>query len=222
MLVAAAQSASTSSNLQVWSVIAVEEPAHKARLAELAGKQPHIVQVPLFLVWLADLSRIHSAAQVQNKHAEGLEFIEALLLGVIDAALAAQNAVVALESLGLSSVYIGAVRNQTKLMAAELRLPPRVFPVFGLCVGYADPARPASIKPRLPQAAVLHREYYRPASQNAAVADYDATMADFYAAQRMPQSSWIDTCVERVLTPAALHGREHLVPVLKQLGFDLR
>src|SRR5580698_780505 len=56
-LVAAGQSASTSSNLQTWSVVAVTDPAKKAALAKIANGQKHIDQCPLFLVWLADLSR---------------------------------------------------------------------------------------------------------------------------------------------------------------------
>gem|GEM_PF-2096580 len=61
-LVAAAQSASTSSNLQVWSVVAVQEGDRKGRLSALAGNQPYIHQAPLFLVWLADLSRVSRIA----------------------------------------------------------------------------------------------------------------------------------------------------------------
>ena len=57
-IVAAAQSAASSSNLHAWSVVAVRDPARKARLAELAGDQEHIRQAPLLLVWLADLARL--------------------------------------------------------------------------------------------------------------------------------------------------------------------
>ena len=221
-LVAAAQSASSSSNLQFWSVIAVQDAAHRARLSELAGRQAHIRQAPLFLVWLADLARIEQQARELGTVAEGLEYLEALLIGVIDAALAAQNAVLALESLGLSCVYIGGIRNDPAAVAEDLGLPPRVFPVFGMCVGYADAARPAAVKPRLPQAAVLHRERYDLNAQNAAVARYDATMADFYASQGMPQSRWSRHSVNRVLNAGSLHGRERLVEVLRGLGFALR
>ncbi|WP_415078380.1 nitroreductase family protein [Pseudomonas cerasi] len=71
--------------------------------------------------------------------------LESLLLGTIDSALAAQNAVVALESLGLGSVYIGAIRNDIEGVAKELGLPPQVYPVFGLCVGYPSAERPAQV-----------------------------------------------------------------------------
>ena len=95
--IAAAQSAASSSNLQVWSVIAVEDPARKARLAVLAGDQRHILQAPLFLVWLADLSRLKRLAEARGIETAGLSYIELLVVGIVDTALAAQNAVAAFE-----------------------------------------------------------------------------------------------------------------------------
>ena len=62
------------------------------------------------------------------------------MVACIDAALAAQNAVVAAESLGLRTVYIGAMRNDPAQVHELLGLPQKAFVVFGLCVGYADPA----------------------------------------------------------------------------------
>src|SRR3569833_3811073 len=110
-LVAAAQSAASSSNLQTWSVVAVEDPARKQRLSEFAGNQKHIREAPLFLVWLADLSRAERLAEREGRPDDGIHFLETLFVAVIDAALAAQNAVVALEAQGLGAVYIGALRN---------------------------------------------------------------------------------------------------------------
>ncbi len=75
-------------------------------------------------------------AEQQGIELEAVPYLGSLLLGTLDAALAAQNAVVALESLGLGSVYIGAIRNDIEGVAKELGLPPQVYPVFGLCVGY--------------------------------------------------------------------------------------
>jgi nitroreductase len=66
ILIAAAQSAASSSNLQAWSVIAVEQPARKVRLAELAGNQKHIVEAPLLLVWLVDLNRLGQIAAANS------------------------------------------------------------------------------------------------------------------------------------------------------------
>lgn len=91
---------------------------------------------------------------------ESLPYLESLLLGKIDAALAAQNAVVALESLGLGSVYIGGIRNYIEGVANELGLPPQVYPVFGLCVGYPSPDRPVKVKPRLVNAGQGNPDYF--------------------------------------------------------------
>jgi nitroreductase len=116
-LVAAAQSASTSSNLQTWSVVAVEDPARKARLAELGSGQKHILQCPLYLVWCVDLARLRLAAGERQIVLEGLDYLEPFIVGIVDAALAAQNAAVALESLGLGHVLIGAMRNHPEEVA---------------------------------------------------------------------------------------------------------
>ena len=60
-LISVAQSASTSSNLQAWSVVAVEDPVKKEVLFEVSGGQRHIRQAPVVLVWLADLHRLEVA-----------------------------------------------------------------------------------------------------------------------------------------------------------------
>jgi nitroreductase len=88
LLVAAAQSASTSSNLQAWSVVAVEDSARKSRLAALAGGRNHIVQCPLFLVWLADLARLEDVAHEAGRSAAGLDYLECFIVAVVDTALA--------------------------------------------------------------------------------------------------------------------------------------
>src|SRR5581483_12157032 len=169
LLVAAAQSASTSSNLQFWSVIAVEQPDHKSRLATLAGDQPFIRDAPLLLVWLADLARLDAIAAERQQAVEGTQYLEEFIVGVVDAALAAQSALIAAESLGLGGVYIGAMRNLPEQIAAELLLPPHTFAVFGMSIGYPDPARETGIKPRLPQSVVLHREQYSVAARSDAI-----------------------------------------------------
>lgn len=221
-LIAAAQSAATSANLQTWSVVAVQDPVRKNTLANLAGNQAHIRQCPLFLVWLADLARLDALAARRTIAADGLNYLEMFLTAVVDAALAAQNATIAAESLGLGTVYIGGIRNQPEQVAATLQLPPRLFAVFGLCVGYPDPANRAAIKPRLPQAAVLHHETYDLAQQAAAIAEYNETMQQFYETQQMQVAGdWVEHSLRRVATAQSLGGREQLKEILDRLGFPL-
>ena len=184
-IVAAAQSAASSSNLNVWSVVAVRDAERRARLAELAGNQAHVREAPLQLVWLADLARLRRIADGLGRPAEGLDYLEMFLTGVIDAALAAQNGAAAAESLGLGMVYIGGMRNHPEEVAALLELPPEVFAVFGMCVGTPDPAHPAEVKPRPPQTVVLHHERYRQDVQDAGIEAYNQAMAHFYDEQKM-------------------------------------
>ena len=221
-LVAAAQSASSSSNLQSWSVVAVEDPEKKARLSELAGAQAFIRQAPLLLVWLADLSRNERVAAEQHVTLEAINYLETLFIGIIDAALAAQNAVVALESLGLGAVYVGAIRNKPEAVAAELGLPPRVMPVFGLSVGYPDSAVPTGVKPRLPQRAVLHHETYDATPQSQAVRHYDDSLRDFQREQGLDVIGWLGRTIPRLQRVKSLAGRDRMREALANLGFELR
>eukprot|EP01035_Chromulina_nebulosa_P032768 gene32768-43802_t len=102
MGIAAASSAPTSSNLQTWSVIAVEDQARRERLAVHASGQKFIPVAPLLLMWIADLSRLENLAEARQQPVEGTAYLEMLFVAMIDAALAAQNAVVAFESMGLA------------------------------------------------------------------------------------------------------------------------
>ena len=221
LLVAAAQSAATSSNLQAWSVVAVEDSERKARLSVLANDQAHIRECPLFLAWIADLSRLDRTASERGETAGANRYLEMFLVATIDAALAAQNAALAAESLGLGTVYIGAMRNHPEEVAAELNLPPDSVALFGLCVGYADPARLSTVKPRLPQPAVLHRERYSTEGEPEAVAFYDTAMRAFQASQKMPEVGWAGHSSKRVAGPQSLSGRDRLRDALTALGFGL-
>jgi len=127
-LIAAAQSAATSSNLQTWSVVAVNDPEKRKALAEIAGGQRHIEQCPIFLVFIADVSRNERLGQQEGVSLAGMPFLETFLVAAIDAGLAAQNAVVAAESMGLATLYIGALRNDVPRVAAMLGLPPGAAP----------------------------------------------------------------------------------------------
>lgn len=221
-LVAAAQSAASSSNLQVWSVVAVEDAQTRARLAAIAGGQKHIEQAPLLLLWVADLARARLVADTAGEPHEGLGYLESYTVAAVDAALAAQNAVIAAESLGLGTVYIGAMRNQPEAVAELVGLPQGAFVLFGLVVGLADRALPAAVKPRLPQGVVLHRERYDLAGQCEAIARYDATATKFQQAQGMAPVGWRALSIARLRDEAALKGRHALKQTLRRLGFALQ
>ncbi len=221
-LVAAAQSAATSSNLQTWSVIAVTDPVKKAALAKVAANQKHIEQCPLFLVWVADISRNQRLAIEEKVTLETMPYQETFLVAAIDAALAAQNATVAAESLGLSCVYIGALRNNPQEVARVVGLPPGAFGVFGMCVGYASAEGATEVKPRLPQDVVLHRERYDTTGESANRAAYDAVMEGFSTRQGLAIDTWTKRVMGRMGKIAAMAGRDRLVATLQAMGFELK
>ena len=222
-IVAAAQSASTSSNLQVWSVVAIEDEARKNRLADLAGGQQHIRDSAVLLIWLCDLARLDSLGKEKGRDCAALPYLEIFMTGVVDAALAAQNAVVALESLGLGCCFIGAMRNKPQEVAKELNLPPHVFAVFGMTVGRPDPAANTGVKPRLGQGAVLHREQYVWGdAQREAIETLDVKFRDFQKEQGLPEQGWIRQVLSRVRGTDAMSGRDRLKAALNALGFELK
>ena len=220
LIISAAQSAPTSSNMQAWSVIEVRDPAHKAAISVLASDQAFIRAAPVFLIFVADWARNRSIAAQREQPAEGVAFIESTLVAFIDAALAAQNATVAAESLGLGAVYVGAVRNRPEELSDLLGLPPGAFPVVGMALGHPDPADRAGIKPRLPQDVVRHRETYRPIAEGAAEA-YETAVRAYYATQGA-QRGWIDTILGRIRSATTLRGREKMRAALENRGLPSR
>lgn len=216
-IVAAAQSAATSSNLQSWSVIAVRDPERKARLARLANNQRFIVQAPLFLIWVADLSRAQRLAERNGTTLAATSYLEATILGFVDAALAAPNAVITAESLGLGTVYVGAIRNHPEDVATEVGLPRHAVATFGLAVGTPDPTEHAAIKPRLPQAAVLHLERYDAQTADADIPAYDRRVERYNTVYGLP-GNWSDRVVARLAESPSLHGRDKLRRALEHRG----
>jgi nitroreductase len=221
-LIAAASSAATSSNMQLWSAIAITDPAKRKVLAEVAGNQKHIEQCPLYIAFIADISRNERMSQAEQTTFENIPYLETFMVACIDAALAAQNAVVAAESLGLRTVYIGAMRNDPAKVHELLGLPPKAFVVFGLCVGYADPKSENEVKPRLPQSTVLHHERYDPAPEAGDRPVYDAEMSKFSARNEMQATTWTQRMLNRMGPIKSMNGRERIRATLAKLGFEIR
>lgn len=222
-LIAAAQSAATSSNMQWWSAIAITDPAKKKVLAEIAGNQKHIEQCPLYIAWVADMSRNQRISEATKTEFETMPWLETFMVACIDAALAAQNAVVAAQSLGLRTVYIGAMRNDPIRVAELLGLPPQSFVVFGLCVGYAaDGKAEGEVKPRLPQSVVLHHDRYDATTEAAQRATYDAEMSKFSARHDLQAATWTQRVLNRLGPIKSMTGRETIRASLKKLGFEIR
>ena len=159
----------------------------------------------------------------KNLPGAALDYTEMFVTAVIDASLAAQNAAVAAEGLGMGVCYIGGARNHPQELAALLRLPPRVVGLFGLTVGWPMDEDTSEIKPRLPQSGIIHRETYDAQARDAAVDAYDQTMTEFYARQKMDvHGDWSQHSAKRVAGPEALSGRDVLRQILEARGFGMK
>lgn len=221
-LIAAGQSASTSSMLQTWSAIAVEEPEQKSAVAQLAGDQDFIRQAPLFLVFCADLNRLTNICEHHQQSGQGLEKMDPFIMATVDAALAAQSVGMAAESLGLGFCFVGAVRNNAREMAELLGLPPRTLALVGMAIGKADESELSGIKPRLPMEEVLHRERWNEKDHEGLISSYDKALGEFYAEhQKHGRKPWSHH-MARLASSEKQDGREVVRQVLEERGFSLK
>jgi FMN reductase (NADPH) len=215
-ILSAAQQASTSSNMQAYSVIGVTDGDLKKQLAKLAGNQVYIEESPWFLIWCADLYRYDKA--VSRHSDEGFPSnMENFIVATVDTALAAQNAAIAAESLGLGIVYIGGIRNHPKEVSELLKLPKLVYPVFGMCIGVPD-QQPIH-RPRMPRAAVYHENAYSDENFEASIDDYDQITQDYMQARSGGKlsSSWSQNMAAK-----AQRAREHMREFLLEQGYELK
>jgi len=216
-LVAAGQAAASSSFLQGVTIIRVTDPDKRQQFSELANNQAYITAAPEFLVFCADLSRpircceMHGGTPTQG-------FTEQFIIATVDAALYAQNVVIAAESAGLGICYIGAIRNDPERATHLLDLPTHVYPVFGLCIGYPD--QDPETKPRLPLSVMLKENSYDASSEEAEIRAYDEIVRAYYASRTgNPKSqSWS----EQMAGLLGKEARPHMRDFLAKQGFEMK
>lgn len=159
VIVQSAQAASTSSFIQAYSIIGITDQDKKRKLAEVVGNQPYVENNGHFFVFCADFYRHFMIGKMDGKDVESsIESTEKFMVALIDTALAAQNATIAAESMGLGICYIGGIRNNLAEVCELLKIPERVIPLFGLAIGY--PMKVSGQKPRLPLKHVYHENTY--------------------------------------------------------------
>jgi nitroreductase len=218
-LVACAQSASTSSHLQLYSMVSVQDPERRVALNALTSNQKQVATAPWFFAFLADQYRLAQAVEAAGESAENLDYTDYFLMAVIDAALAAERMTVAAESLGLGVCYIGALRNDHRGLRDLLDLPEGVFGVFGLCLGYPAEDCKAAIKPRMGQKALWFRERYQ---RDPDLSEFQERAKNFYESQGQDGSvSWAQRSGRRLKTQY-MTGRERLKPWLEEDGMGRR
>lgn len=218
-LIEAGQSASTSSYLQAYSIIGIDDPEVKEDLKEVSG-QPYVVENGYLLVFVMDYYR-HAIVNENSKNdmSTSFESAEGLLVGTIDAALVAQNIATTAEDMGYGMVYLGSLRNDVERVREILELPEHTFPLFGMVLGIPADNENGSPKPRLPIEHVFHQNKYNSDKevQRRALSAYDQTVSKYYASRTNGERS--ETWSEQISNFMSAKQRLDMLEQLNKSGF---
>jgi FMN reductase (NADPH) len=220
-IVQSAQAASTSSFIQAYSIIGIKDTEKKKELAKLAGNQSYVENNGHFFVFCADLHRHELIGKLEKeKVVESIESTEKFMVAVIDATLAAQNATLAAESMGLGVCYIGGLRNNLEEICNLLKIPQRVVPLFGLAVGY--PTSMSSQKPRLPFTHIYHEDVYEQDESTylEQLEKYNQTVSTYYKERTNGKRS--DTWTSQMAQMLKEPRRMYMKVFVEKMGFNKR
>ena len=213
-LVGAAQSASTSSYVQAYSIMGVTDPEKKKALREIST-QSYVEHNGHLFVFVVDYYRHQELAKKTDADIS-IDKTENLIVGVVDASLAAQNMAVAAESMELGICYIGSLRNDVKKASEILGLPDGAFPLFGMVAGY--PTEEGSQKERLPFEAVYHENTYQRIDEvEDDIEAYDQRVSDYYSERTEGKRD--DKWSGQVINMLSKKQRLDVDEVLKEKGF---
>ncbi len=175
-ILAATLRSPTAGNMMLYHIIEVESQSTKARLAETCDHQPFIAKAPMVWVFCADYQRWYDyfeACDVRTMCKErGIEFttpVEGdLFIAACDALVAAQTSVIAAESIGLASCYVGDIMENYEEHVELLGLPPWVMPMTMVVFGHPPARRDGAPRrmPRFDASFVLSKDRYHRRSRS--------------------------------------------------------
>ena len=164
--------ASTTGNMQVYSIVSTTDPVIKEELWACHFKQDMVKQAPVVLTFCADFNRFNKWCE-NRKAVPGYDNLLSFTTATIDALLAAQNVALEAEAHGLGICYLGTTTYMAAKIIDVLNLPKGVIPITTIVLGYADET--PGLTDRLPLEAVVHQEKYK---------DYDAADIDRMYAEK--------------------------------------
>ena len=217
LLVEVAQRTASSMYLQAYSIISVTDPELKKELAAVSG-QSYVATSGHLFVFVVDQRRNTEIAKALGQEVGVQGSADRFVSGLTDAVIAAQNVVVAAESLGMGTVYLGSFFNDTAKIVELLNLPKYTYPAIGLAVGWPD--QEPQLKPRLPKEVVHmengYRELENPLEE---LKEYDATVTEYYDLR--DANKRVDAFTKQVSTKYHTLGakRAEMLGVLKAQGF---
>lgn len=214
--------ASTTGNMQLYSVVITRDETNKSKLAPFHFNQPMVKEAPVLLTICADLNRFNRWCELRDADA-GYDNFLWILNAVIDASLFAQNICLAAETEGLGICYLGTALYNAPEISEALELPNGVIPVTAITVGYPDQNPP--LTDRIPMNAIVHDEKYAPNTEeriNDIFSEKEAleSSVKFVAENNKANLAQVFTDV-RYKKADNLHFSAKLLGFLKEQGFEI-
>ena len=170
LLCACALSAPSKSDLQQSDILIVQDPAIRGAIAGKIPDNPWIGTAPAFLVFLANGRRQPFIADLRDKPFPN-DHLDLFFNAVSNCSIVLATFIRAAEAVGLGCCPISAIRDHSAFLSDLLRLPERVVPVAGMCVGW--PSERGYITPRLGLDATVHTDRYSERDLAADIDTYD-------------------------------------------------
>jgi len=185
LLCACALSAPSKSDLQQADILIVRENAKRQSIADLLPEMPWLREAPVFIVFLANGRRLTQLSQMRGKPFPN-DHLDLFFNATVDAAIVMTTFIRAAEAAALGCCPISVIRDHAATIAELLKLPSKIVPVAGMCVGW--PAEEGSITLRLPLAVTIHEDSFSDSNLAAAIDAYDRRREEVrpYRNQRDP------------------------------------
>jgi len=149
--------ASSSGNMQTYSIIVTRDRKLREQLYKPHMEQNMVLDAPVLVTFCADFHRMRRWLRLSDAP-DGFDNFMSFMVAAIDAILVSQNVALAAESRGLGICYMDSTLANCDQIGRILQLPPSVVPVVGFSLGYAD-EDPAP-RDRLPRDGLVHYERY--------------------------------------------------------------
>jgi nitroreductase/FMN reductase [NAD(P)H] len=226
IVLAAALSAPSKSDLQQVAVIVVRDRARQATIGGWIPDMPWIATAPLFLVFCGDHRRLRRVSSELRHRPFPNDTLDMFMNAAVDAGLVLQSFMTAAEAMGLGCCPISVVRNHIEKLSELLELPAGVFPVAGLTVGY--PSQAGWISMRLPPALTVHTDRYDDRDLAVEIDAYDRRREARHATPRDSQRyverfgytepyGWSEDKARQYSVPE----RHNVGPFIRRHGFGL-
>ncbi|WP_242961510.1 NADPH-dependent oxidoreductase [Peptostreptococcus faecalis] len=219
-LLEVANRTSTSVGMQSYSIIRITDPQKKGKIAEICG-QKYVNRLPEFWIFVVDAFRNAKIAAEQNFYPESRNDMDRFFQGFTDASLAAQNVMVAVESLDMGGCFFGSILNDSQQIIEILNLPEYTFPVLGIGFGY--PNQNPQLKPRMGlDLKVFENEYKVEDSYLESIKDYDLEMQEYYDLR--DSNRRVDSFSKQVISRLTntIENRLKIINTIRRQGFDLQ